>query len=245
MPPAFRPPSAVATSRARRPSGYGPWRGAVNLGAAAALALATAAAAPGPARAAPPDLRILAFGDSLTAGYGLPEPDAFAGRLQAALAAHGIRATVINGGVSGDTTAGGLSRLDWALGDRPSLVILELGANDALRGIDPAVARANLDAMLAKLRDAHVPVLLAGMLAPPNLGAGYAAAFNPIYPELAAKYRVPLYPFFLDGVARDPALNQPDGLHPNAAGVAVIVGRLLPVLIKTIEALPPRSSANG
>jgi acyl-CoA thioesterase-1 len=190
-------------------------------------------------------VKILALGDSLTAGYGLPEADAFTTRLQAALAAHGIRATVINGGVSGDTTAGGLSRLDWALGDRPDLVILELGANDALRGIDPAAARANLDAMLAKLRDARVPVLLAGMLAPPNLGSDYAAAFNPIYPELAAKYGVPLYPFFLDGVARDPALNQPDGLHPNAAGVAVIVGRLLPVLIRTIEALPPRPGTAG
>jgi acyl-CoA thioesterase-1 len=242
MPPASRPPSAVATSRARRLPGYGPWRGAVNLAAAAALALAAGSV---PARAAPPDLKILAFGDSLTAGYGLPAADAFTTRLQAALAAHGLRATVVDGGVSGDTTAGGLARLDWSLGDHPDLVILELGANDALRGLDPAATRANLDAMLAKLRDARVPVLLAGMRAPPNLGADYGAAFNPIYPELAAKYGVPLYPFFLDGVARDPALNQGDGLHPNAAGVAVIVGRLLPVLIKTIDGLPARSGGNG
>lgn len=243
MPPAFRPPSAVATSRARRLPGYGSRRSAVNLGAAAAFALLVAVAAPAPA--APSGLRILAFGDSLTAGYGLPEADAFTTRLQAALAAHGIRAMVLDGGVSGDTTAGGLARLDWALGDRPDLVILELGANDALRGIDPATARANLDAMLAKLRAAGVPVLLAGMLAPPNLGPDYAAAFNPIYPELAAKYGVPLYPFFLDGVARDPALNQADGIHPNAAGVRVIVGRLLPLLIKTIDALPARRGADG
>ena len=182
-------------------------------------------------------VRILAFGDSLTAGFGLSQEDGFAAQLDRALAQAGVEAEVINGGVSGDTTAGGLARLDWALADDPDLVILELGANDGLRGLDPAETRANLDAMLTRLRESDVPVLLAGMLAPPNLGPEFGKAFNAVYPELAERHDVALFPFFLDGVATDPALNQPDGIHPNRAGVAVIVDRILPHLLPLIEDL--------
>src|SRR5882724_10281209 len=219
MPPALRLTSASKPCRDRSPAGYGAWRVGVNLGLFALLVLLAPAA-----RGAP--VAILAFGDSLTAGYGLAEAEGFPAQLQAALAGKGIAARVIDGGVSGDTSAGGLARLDWSLADKPDLVILELGANDALRGLDPAATRANLDAMLQRLRAAGVPVLLAGMRAPPNLGRDFAAAFDRIYPELAAKYGVPLYPFFLDGVAADARLTQADGLHPNPAGVEVIVERL-------------------
>jgi acyl-CoA thioesterase-1 len=173
-------------------------------------------------------LRILALGDSLTAGFGLGPGQGFVPQLQKALNEKGIQAEVLDGGVSGDTTAGGLSRLDWALADKPDLVILELGANDMLRGTDPEETRANLDAMLAKLKAAKARVLLAGMRAAPSLGADYALAFEAIYRDLAAKYDVPLYSFFLEGVAADPKLTQPDGLHPNEAGVAEIVRRILP-----------------
>lgn len=189
------------------------------------MLLALAVFAP-PAAAEP--LRIVALGDSLTAGFGLGAGRGFAPQLQKALAASGFEAEVIDAGVSGDTTAGGLARLDWALADKPELVILELGANDMLRGVDPAETRANLDSMLAKLTAAKVPVLLAGMRAAPNLGTDYGGAFERIYADLAAKYAVPLYPFFLEGVAADPNLIQPDGLHPNEAGVAEIVRRILP-----------------
>lgn len=173
-------------------------------------------------------LRILALGDSLTAGFGLGPGKGFAPQLQQALARSGVQAEVIDGGVSGDTTAGGLARLDWSLADQPDLVILELGANDMLRGVDPAETRANLDSMLRKLKSAHARVLLAGMRATPNLGQEYGGAFERIYADLAAKYAVPLYPFFLEGVAADATLNQSDGLHPNEAGVAEIVRRILP-----------------
>ena len=190
--------------------------------------------APAPVRAAEP-VRILAFGDSLTAGYGLPADQGFVAQLQQALDAAGLAARVLDGGVSGDTTAGGLARLDWSLADDPDAVILELGANDGLRGLDPAATRANLDAMLGRLAAAGKPVLLAGMLAPPNLGPEYGAEFNRIYPELAAAHGVPLYPFFLDGVAAEPTLNQSDGIHPNEAGVRVIVERMLPEIRRLIE----------
>jgi len=179
---------------------------------------------------------IIAFGDSLTAGLGLAQNEAFPARLEAALAARGIAARVENAGVSGDTTAGGRARLGWILGERtPDLVILELGANDALRGLPPEAARDNLAAMLALLKRRRIPVLLAGMLAPPNLGTGYGAAFNCLYPALAQKYAVPLYPFFLDGVAGKPALNQADGLHPTAAGVTVIVKRIMPWVLGALN----------
>ena len=184
------------------------------------------------AEAAP--VKILALGDSLTAGYGLPPGQGFVPQLQRALKDSGIDAEVQDGGVSGDTTAGGLARLDWALAENPQVVIVELGANDALRGLDPGQARSNLSAILAKLTAQHRGVILAGMLAPPNLGSDYGAAFNAIYPDLARQYGIVLYPFFLDGVAADPALNQPDGLHPTAEGVAIIVKRLLPSLRQVI-----------
>lgn len=179
---------------------------------------------------------IVAFGNSLTAGYGLSNGDSFPVRLETALRGVGIRARVVNAGVSGDTTAGGRARLAWALGDEPDIVIVELGANDALRGIDPEETYRNLDAILGELRKKGVRVLLAGMMAPPNLGDRYAQAFNAIYPALAEKHGVPLYPFFLDGVAADPSLNQHDGIHPNAQGVSVIVSRILPYVERMIAA---------
>ncbi len=189
----------------------------------------------GSGHAAGKPVRILAFGDSLTAGYGLAPAEGFTAQLETALKARGHDVQVINGGVSGDTTAGGAARLDWALGDAPDLVILELGANDALRGLDPAAARRNLDRMLATLAGRGIPTLLAGMYAPPNFGRDYGERFNAIYPELAAKHGVPLFPFFLEGVAARPDLNQPDGIHPNAAGVRIIVETLLPHLLPLVE----------
>jgi acyl-CoA thioesterase-1 len=183
-----------------------------------------------PAQIAPAatPFHVVALGDSLTAGYGLPSKDGFVPRLQAALTAQGVSVVIANAGVSGDTASGGLARLDWSVPQWTDAVILELGANDMLRGLDPKVTRGALDAMLAHLAQRHIPVLLCGMRAAPNLGDDYGKAFEPIYPELAAKYGALLYPFFLDGVAGDRALVQPDGLHPNAAGVGVIVGRILP-----------------
>lgn len=181
---------------------------------------------------------IAAFGDSLTAGYGLAPDQAFPVQLAKALKAEGYAVRVINAGVSGDTTAGGKARLDWVLGDKPQVVILELGANDALRGVDPAETESNLDAMLTRLKASGARVLLAGMLAPPNLGTEYGARFNDIYPRLAKKHDVPLYPFFLEGVAAKSALNLPDGLHPTGPGVAVIVRGILPALRPLLEAKP-------
>lgn len=174
---------------------------------------------------------IVILGDSLAAGYGLrDESQAFPARLEAALKSRGRDVRVVNAGVSGDTTAGGRSRLDWALSDRPDLMIVELGGNDGLRGIDPAVTFANLDDILTRLKAQSVRVLLTGMLAPPNLGRAYGEAFNAVFPRLAEKHGVALYPFFLDGVAAERDLNQPDGIHPNPTGVAVIVERILPAV---------------
>lgn len=178
---------------------------------------------------------IVAFGDSLTAGFGLDDGDAFPARLEAALRARGIGATVINAGVSGETTAGGRARLDWTLPEKVDLVIVELGANDGLRGIDPADTEANLDWILTTLRMREIPVLLTGMLAPPNLGREYAAAFDPVFPRLATRHQVTFYPFFLEGVAAEAALNQADGLHPNAAGVARIVSRITPFVVQALD----------
>jgi len=182
-------------------------------------------------------VRILALGDSLTAGYGLPEPDAFTTRLEAALRAEGLDVTVINAGVSGDTSAGGRARLGWALSDKPHAIILELGANDGLRGLDPAETERNLDAILTQARAAGLAVLLTGMKAPPNLGREYGAEFDAIYPRLVEKHDVLFDPFFLEGVAARPELNQPDGIHPNAAGVEVIVGRMLPLVRELVGKL--------
>jgi acyl-CoA thioesterase-1 len=181
-----------------------------------------------PAASADPPSKIVALGDSLTAGYGLPDRDGLVPRLQAALAAHGIAAEIANAGVSSDTATDGLARLDWSVPPGTDAVIVELGANDMLRGIDPKITRDALDAILQRLTQRHIAVLLCGMRAAPNLGAEYGRAFERIYPELADKYGALLYPFFLDGSAGDRSLTQHDGLHPNAAGVGVIVGRILP-----------------
>jgi len=190
----------------------------------AAVAFVSAAAQRSSAR----PVKIVALGDSLTVGLGLPANAAFPARLERALVEKGIPAEVVNAGVSGDTTADGLARLDWSVPDDSDAVILELGANDALRGLDPAQTRANLDGILRRLAARHIPVLLAGMRAPPNMGADYVKALDAVYPTLAAAHGTILYPFFLEGVAADRALNQGDGLHPTAAGVDVIVAKILP-----------------
>ena len=188
-----------------------------------------------PVMAAEP-LRILAFGDSLTSGYGLPDADSFPSQLERALIAAGENVKLVNGGVAGDTSAGGVARLDWTLADKPDLVLLEFGANDGLRGLDPAATRKNIAAMLTRLVQDKIPTLLLGMKAPRNLGADYVTAFDPLYEDLASQFQVPLDPFYLDGVAGDPALNQSDGIHPNAAGVAAIVKRITPEVIALIKA---------
>lgn len=175
-------------------------------------------------------LQVVGFGDSLMAGYQLAPNESYTAQLEAALKAEGLNVTITNAGVSGDTTSGGLSRIDWSVPDGTQGVILELGANDALRGISPEQSEKNLDAMLARLKDRNIPVVLAGMLAPPNMGPEYATRFNPIYKKLAEKYDVPLYPFFLDGVAAQQSLQLDDGMHPNAEGVKVMVERSLPVM---------------
>lgn len=182
-------------------------------------------------------LRISVLGDSLTAGYGLPPEAAFPAQLEAALQQRGYQVEVFNAGVSGDTSAGGLARLDWLLADRPNLVILELGANDALRGLAPLQTEQNLHTILSRLKKHGVKTLLAGMKAPRNLGAEYYNKFDRIYPELARLHQIPFYPFFLAGVAGKPELNQADGMHPTAAGVEVIVQGILPLVEKSLAAL--------
>jgi acyl-CoA thioesterase-1 len=201
---------------------------------AAIIAAAVLMLAPGSACAAP--VRILAFGTSLTQGYGLPPGTEFTTVLQDKLKAAGVDATIINAGVSGDTSADGLSRLDWSLADKPQAAIVEMGSNDALRGLAPAQSEKNLNAILAKLKAAHVTVLLCGMHAPRNLGPEYAAQFDAIFPKLAKQYDVLFYPFILDGVALNPKLNQADGIHPNPEGVKIIVGRILPYVKQLIAA---------
>ena len=195
---------------------------------ALALMAAGAASAQTPAGAMPKPIKMVVLGDSLSAGFGLPASAAFPVRLQKALEAKGIAVDMINAGVSGDTTSGGRDRLDWSVPEGTEAVILELGANDALRGLDPKVARSALSDILTRLKARKIAVLLCGMVAPPNYGADYAARFNAIYPELAKSFGVPLYPFFLEGVAADAKLNQPDGLHPTAQGVDAIVKNILP-----------------
>lgn len=186
---------------------------------------------------------IFAFGDSLTAGYGLAPGDGFTDQLEDALNTAGAKVKVVNAGVSGDTSTAGLARLDWvlsALPRTPDLAIVELGANDGLRGVDPAITRKNIEAIIQRLQAKDIPVLLTGMLAPPNLGSEYEAEFNPIFPDLAKRYDTAFYPFFLDGVAADASLNQSDGIHPNAQGVAVIVENMLPDILSLIT---PQSRA--
>ncbi len=192
------------------------------------------------------DCRIVVFGDSLVAGYGLAPEEAFPARLDEALDAAGYAyCEVVNAGVSGDTTAGGRARIDWVLADRPTHLLLELGANDALRALPVPQMRANLAAIIERARSAGTAVLLAGMLAPPNLGEAYGRAFAAVYRELARRYGIPLDPFFLEGVAGDPRYLQADGLHPNAAGVEVMVGRILPTVLAWLEATGRRPRPGG
>ncbi|HLY06851.1 MAG TPA: arylesterase [Rhizomicrobium sp.] len=198
----------------------------------AALLFVLAAAAATASAAAP--IKILMFGTSLTQGLGLPPGTELPAVLEAKLRAAGVQAKVINAGVSGDTSADGLSRIDWSLADHPDAAVVELGSNDALRGIDPAITEKNIAAVLAKLQAAHVPVLLLGMKAPRNLGPEYVARFDGMYPRLAARYHVALYPFALQGVALNPKLNQADGMHPNPAGVQVIAAQVFPYIRKLI-----------
>ncbi|MGE0148604.1 MAG: arylesterase [Parvibaculaceae bacterium] len=180
-------------------------------------------------------IHILAFGDSLTAGLGLEPGQAFPARLEAALEARGHDIVISNAGVSGDTATAAAERLEWSLAPDIDGVIVELGANDALRGIAPEATERALDGILAELRRRRLPVLFAGMLAPRNLGADYGKRFDAIFPRLAAKHGVLFYPFFLDGVAAEPAFNQPDGLHPNSKGVDMIVQRILPITEDLLE----------
>ena len=196
------------------------------------VSLILVAAAPAGARAAP--IKILMFGTSLTQGLGLPPGTELPAVLEAKLATAGVQAKVINAGVSGDTSADGLSRIAWSLADKPDCAIVELGSNDALRGIDPAITEKNVTAVLARFQAARVPVLLLGMKAPRNLGPEYAARFDAIYPRLAARYHDLLYPFALEGVALDPKLNQADGMHPNPAGVQAIAAHLFPYVRRLI-----------
>lgn len=216
--------------RPRRVRSYGNWRGHVQR-AAGALLLAAAvcglcAGRPAPAQERP--LRIVALGDSLTAGLGLPAAQAFPARLEAALKEKGIAVLIADAGVSGDTAPNGLARLDWAVPDGTDGVIVALGANDMLRGLDPATTRQALDDILGRLAARRIPVLLAGMRAAPNFGEQFGRQFEPIYPELAAKHGALLYPFLLEGVAGEPRLNQRDGMHPSAAGVDRMVAGILP-----------------
>jgi acyl-CoA thioesterase I len=201
---------------------------------------AAASVAPAAAQTGAP-LKIVAFGDSLTAGYGLPAQEAFPARLERALKAKGHNVEIENAGVSGDTASGGLSRLDWSIADGTDAVIVELGANDMLRGVQPRVTLQALDDILARLKARNIPVLLSGMRAAPNMGADYVREFEAIFPALAQKYDVVFYPFFLDGVAADPRLALRDGVHPNGAGVQIIVDGILPKVEELIARVKTRT----
>jgi acyl-CoA thioesterase I len=192
-----------------------------------------------PAQAQTP-IKLAVLGDSLSAGYGLPLAAAFPAKLQTALRAKGLKVDILNAGVSGDTTSGGRDRLDWSIPEGTEAVLVELGANDALRGLDPKVTKGALEDIIKKLQARKIAVMLAGMLAPPNYGPDYAAKFDPIYADLAKAYDVPLYPFFLDGVASEAKLNQADGIHPTAEGIDIIVARILP----SVEAFLNKVSAD-
>src|SRR5690606_18558501 len=190
-------------------------------------------------------VRIVGFGDSLMAGYLLPSGAAFPQQLEKALNDKGVEVSIENAGVSGDTSTGGLSRIDWSVPDGTDLVILELGANDALRGIEPDITEKNLDEMLARLKQRGISVILAGMMAPPNMGKDYAQKFNPIYPRLAQKYGVPLYPFFLDGVATKKEFLLEDGIHPNEKGVETMVSNFMPMVEKSLTNMRNKGTSGG
>lgn len=201
----------------------------------ATLAVGAGLAALAPSAAAQDGCRIAVLGDSLSAGYGIDLDEAFPAQLERRLAAAGYDCAVLDASMSGDTSAGGLARLDWLLADRPSHVIVELGGNDGLRALPIDQLEANLDGIVARLRSDGVEVLLAGMLAPPNLGREYGERFAAVFPQVAEQHDVPLYPFFLDGVAAEPVLNQPDGFHPTAEGIGVIVERMLPTITDWLD----------
>ena len=207
-----------------------------------ALMAAGTASAQTPAVAPAKPIKMVVLGDSLSAGLGLPASAAFPARLQKALKSKGIEVDMINAGVSGDTTSGGRDRLDWSVPEGTEAVIVELGANDALRGIDPKVTRSALTDILTRLKARGIAVLLCGMYAPPNYGSDYSARFNAIYPDLAKSFGVPLYPFFLEGVATDAKLNQADGMHPTAEGVDVIVKNILPTVQAFLGAISGQRS---
>jgi acyl-CoA thioesterase-1 len=206
------------------------------------LAIAPGAGAQTPEGHGAKSIQMVVLGDSLSAGYGLPGPAAFPARLQKALKSNGIDVDMINAGVSGDTSSGGRDRLDWSVPEGTEAVIVELGANDALRGIDPKITRQALSDIVTRLKARKIAVLLCGMLAPPNYGSEYAARFDSIYADLSKSFGVPLYPFFLEGVAADAKLNQADGLHPTAEGVDVIVKNILPTVQAFLGALPGQRS---
>lgn len=216
---------------------------AIDIRTLLAPALLLLLTLPQPAAADP--VRIVAFGDSLTAGYQLPAEASFPAQLERALRERGHEVTVVNAGVSGDTATGGLSRLDWAVGEEADAVILELGANDALRGVDPQRTREALDEILRRLSERDIEVLVAGMLAPPNLGPDYAEAFNPIFAGLADKHDALFYPFFLEGVATVPELNLGDGIHPTRQGVARIVEGILPKVEELIARVRSDRAESG
>jgi acyl-CoA thioesterase-1 len=190
-------------------------------------------------RAMAEPVKLVVLGDSLAAGYGLKVGDAFPAKLQTALRAKGIDVTVVNAGVSGDTAKQGLERLDWAVEPDADAVIVELGANDALRGIDPNETRASLEKIISRLRSRKIPIMIAGMLAPPNMGAAYKELFDRIYPSLAGEHGLRLYPFFLEGVATEPDYNLEDGIHPNARGVDEIVRRMAPKVAEFLNQIKP------
>jgi acyl-CoA thioesterase-1 len=222
-----------------KPSSVSPRRAFLRRAFPALLAGFASAIPLGPSLAGEP-VKVLALGDSLTAGYGLKQGEGFADQLQTAFRKMGRPVTVINGGVSGDTSAGGLSRIDWALADKPAVVILELGANDMLRGVDPENTRGNLAGIIEKAQGAGAKVLLAGMKAQRNLGADYVQKFDAIYPDLAQQYGTGFYPFFMDGIigadgTADAKLLQGDGLHPTEAGAKVIVDGIMPALLKLLD----------
>ncbi len=215
--------------------GYGASRRVFNI---ALFATIMAAIFVNPAAAQ--QKRLLIFGDSLVAGYGLPREAGFIAQLDQTLKEAGHEVVLIDGGVSGDTSAGGSARIGWSLTERPTHALVELGANDALRGVNPKETKKNLQRILDSLERAHVPVLLAGMRAPRNFGDDYADEFDDIYGDISGGISVALYPFFLEGVALQPELNQPDGIHPNVKGVAIIVQRILPDILKLLRRKPLR-----
>jgi acyl-CoA thioesterase-1 len=219
----------------KRVSTYGHCRARVQLAALALIVALPLIAAPAQART----LHLVALGDSLTAGLGLPPGQAFPEVLEKALKAKGYDVEIANAGVSGDTAADGLARYDWGVPEGTDALIVELGANDMLRGLDPAAAKASLATILTRARAAHIATLLTGMRAAPNMGADYQTRFDAIYPDLAQRFGVALYPFFLEGVAADPKLNQKDGLHPTREGVERIVANILPAVEVLVKGVKP------